>query len=178
MRHVGVHVRRAGGRSAPPLNCVRFLPDVIVQISLVDFAPAHVDELVTMWRASFEAAVGVREPHTVEQQRAYVLETVAPSNRVLVALVGGRLVGFIAASNEHIDQLYVHLDYQGIGIGSRLLQWAKDNSRGRLSLFTFERNDRAQKFYEARGFRIIGRGFEENWQLPDIRYEWNRVPGI
>jgi GNAT superfamily N-acetyltransferase len=134
--------------------------------------------IVAMWRASFEAAVGVREPHTVEQQRAYLLGTVVPRNSVLVALVGGRVVGFIAASNERIDQLYVHLDHQGIGIGSRLLQWAKDNSLGRLSLLTFERNDRAQKFYEARGFRIVGRGFEEDRQLPDIRYEWNRVPGI
>ena len=130
-----------------------------------------------MWRASFEAAVGVLEPHTVEQQRAYLLGTIVPSNRVVVALAGGRVVGFIAASYERIDQLYVHLDYQGLGIGSRLLQWAKDNSRGRLSLFTFERNDRAQKFYEARGFQIVGRGFEEAWQLPDISYEWHRVPG-
>ncbi len=149
-----------------------------MQVSLVDFTPAHADELVAMWRASFEAAVGVREPHTIEQQRAYLLGTVVPSTRVLVALVGGRVVGFIAAANERIDQLYVHVDHQGIGIGSQLLQWAKDNSKGRLSLFTFERNDRAQKFYEARGFQIVGRGFEEGWQLPDIRYEWNRVPEI
>jgi GNAT superfamily N-acetyltransferase len=149
-----------------------------VQISFLDFAPAHADELVAMWRASFEAAVGAREPHTVEQQRAYLFDTVVPSNRVLVALVGGRVVGFIAASNRRIDQLYVHLDYQGAGIGSRLLEWAKDNSHGRLSLFTFERNDRAQKFYEARGFQIVGRGFEQSRQLPDIEYEWNGTPAI
>jgi GNAT superfamily N-acetyltransferase len=94
-----------------------------------------------------------------------------------VALAGNHVVGFVAASHERVDQIYVHLDYQGIGIGSKLIQWAKDQSMGRLSLFTFERNDRAQKFYEARGFKIAGRGFEEHWQLPDIRYEWTQVPG-
>jgi GNAT superfamily N-acetyltransferase len=147
-------------------------------MSLVDFAPAHAEELVAMWRASFEAAVGVREPHTVEQQTAYLLGTVVPSYRVRVALDGGRVVGFIAASTERIDQLYVHLDRQGTGIGSRLLQWAKDASGGRLSLSTFERNIGARRFYEARGFEIVGRGFEEGWQLPDITYEWHRAPAI
>lgn len=131
-----------------------------------------------MWRASFEAAVGVLDPHTVEERRSYLFNTVVPNNRVLVALANGRVVGFVAASEERIDQLYVRRDYQGKGIGSRLLQWAKDNSAGRLSLFTFQRNERAQRFYEARGFNIVARGLEEHSQLPDIKYEWSGVPGI
>ena len=152
--------------------------DVVVQASLVPFSPAHTDELIAMWRASFEDAVGVPEPHTVAEQRSYFLSAVVPNNRVLVAQASGCVVGFVAASDERVDQLYVHLDYQAIGIGSRLLQWAKDNSLGRLSLFTFERNDRAQKFYEARGFKLAARGFEKQWQLPDMRYEWNRESEI
>jgi ribosomal protein S18 acetylase RimI-like enzyme len=143
-----------------------------VEVSLVPFAIVHGDEVVAMWRASFESAVGVSEPHTSEQQRDYLLCTVVPNNRVLVAMARDRVVGFVAASAERVEQLYVHPDYQRIGIGSRLLQWAKDQSPGHLSLFTFERNERAQKFYEARGFRVVGRGFEKLWQLPDIRYEW------
>jgi GNAT superfamily N-acetyltransferase len=143
-------------------------------ISFVPFADMHCDELIGMWRASFEAAVGVLEPHSVEQQRSYFLGSVVPKNRVLVALDQGCVVGFIAASEGRIDQLYVHLDYQGIGIGTRLIQWAKENSLGHLSVFTFERNLRAQRFYESRGFKVAARGFEESWQLPDIRYEWHK----
>ena len=145
-------------------------PDV--DVCLVPFAMAHSDELIAMWRSSFESAVGVPEPHTHEQQRDYFLGTVLANNRVLVAVARGQVVGFVAASNERVDQLYVHRDYQGIGVGSRLLQWAKDHSRGHLVLFTFERNDQARSFYEARDFKITGRGFEQQWQLADIRYEW------
>ncbi len=125
-----------------------------------------------MWRASFESAVGVPEPHTHDQQRDYFLGTVLPNNRVLVAQARGQIVGFVAASTERVDQLYVHRAHQGIGIGSQLLQWAKNQSRGHLVLFTFERNHQARRFYEARGFKITGRGFEPHWQLPDLRYEW------
>ena len=148
------------------------------RVELLPFLPAYAGDVVTLWRQSFEAAVGVSEPHTVDEQRAYLLNIVVPSNRVVVAMVNGRVIGFVAASDERIDQLYVHRDRQGEGVGSRMLQWAKDNSCGRLHLFTFERNERARRFYEARGFNIVARGFEKHWQLADIKYGWCRVPGI
>ena len=47
---------------------------------------------------------------------------------------------------------------------------------GTLSLWVLERNDRARRFYEKRGFRIVERGFEPDWQLEDLRYEWTRSP--
>ena len=143
-----------------------------MDITFVEFSQDHADELVAMWRDSFEAAVGVRDPHTLEEQRSYLLATVVPNNRVRVAMVDGRVVGFVAASAQRIDQLFVHRHYQGRGIGSQLLRWAKDNASGWLSLYTFERNLGAQRFYERRGFEAVRRGFEPTWQLADIEYEW------
>ena len=48
-------------------------------------------------------------------------------------------------------------------------------SGGSLRLFTFKSNSKAQRFYERHGFKIIGRGFEELWQLEDIEYQWCRA---
>jgi ribosomal protein S18 acetylase RimI-like enzyme len=143
-------------------------------VEFVDFTTEHADELVVMWRASFERAVGVVDPHSVEEQRHYLLNEVVPKNKVRVALANGHVVGFIAASAESIDQLYIHVDHQGRGIGSELLEWAKNHSSGRLWLYAFESNKGAQRFYESKGFHIAARGFEEDWQLNDIRYEWER----
>ena len=72
-----------------------------------------------------------------------------------------------------MDFMY-HLEYQGIGIGSRLLQWAKDNSLGRLSLFTFERNDGDRKFYEGPRLQTRGARVREAVAIADMKYEWNR----
>ncbi|MHC4550805.1 MAG: GNAT family N-acetyltransferase [Planctomycetota bacterium] len=143
---------------------------------VVDYRSAYGRALVEMWRASFERAVGIVDPHPCEEQLAYLERKVVPENRVLVVVeeASSDVVGFLAVNQEQIAQLYVHVDYQGRGIGSSLLRYAKEHSHGRLRLFTFEANTDAQRFYERRGFKVIARGFEEAWQLADLEYEWRR----
>jgi len=143
-------------------------------LSLIDFTSDHVDELVPMWRDSFERGVGIVDPHPLAEQRAFLLNEIVPHYQLRVAMADDRLVGFIAANRESISQLYVHVDHQGRGIGSQLLAWAKEQSAGRLWLYTLAKNNGAQRFYERRGFQVVERGFEEQWQLEDIKYEWRK----
>jgi ribosomal protein S18 acetylase RimI-like enzyme len=142
--------------------------------ALVEFHPRWLDELVPMWRASFEAGVGIVDPHPLSGQRQYFVDKVLPGNAVRLALLSGSLAGFIAASRESIAQLYVRVGFQRQGIGNQLLAWAKDGSGGSLSLYTFARNRAAQSFYERSGFTVAARGFEPKWQLEDIKYQWRR----
>lgn len=133
-------------------------------------------ELVRMWRASFERGVGLLDPHPLDDQLAFFHREVVPENKVLLVLddAEGPIAAFIAFSKEKVAQLYVHIDYQGRGIGKALLDVAKRESSGRLHLFTFARNTRACRFYERNGFHEIGRGFESEWQLADVKYVWTR----
>lgn len=78
----------------------------------------------------------------------------------------------IAYNDSEISQLYIHINYQGLGIGQTLLDRAKAQSSGKLTLYTFEVNEKAQRFYEKHGFKVIGRGHENEENLPDILYEW------
>ena len=149
-------------------------------LRVVPYDPRHADDVVRMWRASFERALGLSDPHPIAEQRAYLESQVLPGNRVLVVLEdegdGGaaRVVAFVAASDARIAQLYVAVDRQRRGIGEALLGWAKARSPGVLRLHTFERNAAARAFYERHGFRVVGRGFEAEWRLPDLEYEWVR----
>ena len=140
--------------------------------TLTDFLPEHADELVPMWRESFEAGVGVKDPHPIAEQRDYLLAKVAPHHTIRLAMADGSILGFVAANRDSIAQLYVRVGCHRRGIGSRLLQWAKAQSGGSLWLHTFARNAGARAFYERHGFRIVARGFEPQWQLDDLRYEW------
>jgi ribosomal protein S18 acetylase RimI-like enzyme len=141
-------------------------------INIVEFDAARTDELVRMWRESFEFGVGVVDPHPIEDQREAFVRTVAPNNSVRMALFDDRLVGFIAATKESITHLYVRVGHYHCGIGTQLLAWAKAQSGGKLWLYAFARNAIACAFYEKHGFRIIARGFEPTWQLDDVKYEW------
>jgi ribosomal protein S18 acetylase RimI-like enzyme len=138
----------------------------------VEFRTELAGELVRLWRASFEDGVGLADPHPFEEQRRYLLEDVVPRFSVRVALLAGDLVGFIAANDRAISQLYVRVGFHRRGIGSRLLDWAKAQSSGELWLYTFARNKRACAFYEKNGFRAVAKGFEPNWKLEDVKYAW------
>jgi RimJ/RimL family protein N-acetyltransferase len=127
-----------------------------------------------MWRESFEHGVGIIDPHPFADQERYFEGTVVPNNAVRVALVEGRIVGFIAASRTSISQLYVRKGFLRRRVGSLLLDWAKAQSDGSLWLYTFERNVGARAFYERNGFGIAARGHEPHWKLDDLRYEWLR----
>ena len=59
---------------------------------------------------------------------------------------------------------------------ARLLALAKQESEGHLWPYTFARNARARSFYAGRGFLATAHGFEPEWQLQDLRYEWRRTP--
>ena len=84
-------------------------------------------------------------------------------------LIDDKVVGMVLYNEMEISQLYIYVDYQGIGIGQALLDRVKEQSSGALTLYTFEVNKNAHQFYEKNGFIIIGRGNENPENLPDIQ---------
>lgn len=125
-----------------------------------------------MWRASKELAIGQKELHSFKEH-LYFLNHILPEQYLIeLALMNEKVVGMIAYNDSEISQLYIHVDYQGNGIGQALLNKAKVQSSGKLSLYTFEINKTAQRFYEKNGFKIIDRGHSNEEKLPDIKYEW------
>jgi GNAT superfamily N-acetyltransferase len=60
-----------------------------------------------------------------------------------------------------IDSLAVDQNYRSQGIGKELIRLAKDTAKSegldKLSLFVFEENSLAQKFYEREGFKVLQR---------------------
>jgi ribosomal protein S18 acetylase RimI-like enzyme len=138
------------------------------------FTEVFFDDLLSMWRESFEAGVGIADPHSLAEQAGYFRVEVMAKHRIQVALAEGKLLGFCAANDDSVAQLYVRVGHHRQGIGKMLLDWAKARSGGTLWLYTFERNTIARAFYESQGFQARVFGFEPFWQLADVKYEWSR----
>lgn len=92
---------------------------------------------------------------------------------VTVAETDAGVAGFLALNQGEVHCLYLNARSRGQGIGQQLLDHAK-SGRSDLSLYAFQANIGACRFYERNGFaetaRSDGAGNDEN--LPDIRYVW------
>jgi putative acetyltransferase len=111
--------------------------------------------------------------HGPEEDLAFFRNEVFPVSVIWLAEAAGELVGFAAVSEGWLDHLYVDPAWHGRGIGSALLQMAKDGN-AQLDLWTFQANVQARRFYEHRGFRLVeltdGSANEE--ETPDAHYRW------
>jgi GNAT superfamily N-acetyltransferase len=114
------------------------------------------------------------ELHTERETRDWVRDVVLDRDEVHVADAEGRVVGFVALAGSLLDHLNVEPDVQGRGIGSALLELAKELRPDGFDLWVFQRNAKARAFYERRGLRLVeltdGAGNDE--REPDARYAW------
>jgi GNAT superfamily N-acetyltransferase len=149
-------------------------------LTLRPAAPADAAALAELYLASRKRFLPYAPlAHTDDDVRAWMRERLIPSGGVLVALVDGVPAGLLAVSrDEHcgwIEQLYLHPDFVGRGIGTRLLAHALATLGPPVRLYTFQANAGARRFYERHGFRAIafgdGSGNEE--RCPDVLYEWS-----
>ena len=93
-----------------------------------------------------------------------------------VAADGGLPVGMLALGKGVVEQLYVDPTRQRRGVGSALMAHAKRLSPEGLRLFTHQRNERARRFYESRGFVATAFGVSPPPESePDVEYRW--TPG-
>src|SRR5687767_1009501 len=85
-----------------------------------------------------------------------------------------RPTGFAALRDEWLAHLYVHPSEQGHGIGTALLDVAKQERPDGFRFWVFQRNEGARRFYERHGCRLVkltdGAGNME--REPDALYEW------
>jgi ribosomal protein S18 acetylase RimI-like enzyme len=118
------------------------------------------------------------ELHSAEETLAWAREVVLENYEVTVAEADGRVVGYAALSADVLEQLYVLPAFQGIGVGSSLLDLAKRARPDGVRLWVFQRNAGARRFYEARGFRLVQLtdGADNEEGEPDALYEWRPTP--
>jgi len=137
---------------------------------------ADMDAAARVHRTAFDHALPwLTGLHTPEEDRWFYRERMFTTCTLWGAFDSGATTGVIAFHDDWIEQLYILPDAQGHGVGTELLDVAKHAS-DRLQLWTFQRNARARRFYEARGFAPVeetdGAGNEE--KEPDARYLWTR----
>jgi GNAT superfamily N-acetyltransferase len=147
------------------------LPAVTIRPARETDGPGLGDVWLAAWYATFDFPPS----HPDDDVRVWLATVMMPTHEVWVATEpDGRVVAFLALSDDMIDQLYVTPDRIGTGIGSRLIATAKARRPDGLDLYCFQANVRARTFYEHHGFvaTVFGDGSNNSEGQPDIRYAW------
>jgi ribosomal protein S18 acetylase RimI-like enzyme len=106
--------------------------------------------------------------------RDFIAGRILSLEEVWVADLDGRVAGFAAIERDRLDHLYVHPEAQGRGIGTALLDHAKQRRPGGFELWVFQKNDGARRFYERHGLRVqaLTDGRDNMEREPDALYAW------
>jgi GNAT superfamily N-acetyltransferase len=137
-------------------------------------AAADAPAIAVVHRAAVRISLSfLPERHTAAEDLAFFAGRFLPANTVWVAEMDGAVAGYVGFDCDWINHLFVGPDHQGHGIGPALLAKALEDGRPKR-LWTFQKNARARRFYEDRGFVLVkltdGSGNEE--KEPDALYEW------
>ena len=91
--------------------------------------PSEYDEVTSVWMAGWQSTgLGHAEDSSFEELQIKFRQQVATVWDLYVADVDGRIAGLLALqlAQSQLDQLFLHPDFQGQGIGLALLNHAKD----------------------------------------------------
>jgi putative acetyltransferase len=136
---VNVEIRDATTRDAAPIADLFY--HTVLTVNVRDYS-----------RAQVEAWAGpAPEPERWEKRIA------AGERRTFVAEQVERVLGFAEFEGDgHIDTLYVHHEFQGCGIASRLLDRIEaEAQRLCLARLYTEASITARPFFERRGFSVV-----------------------
>ncbi|MFB6524506.1 GNAT family N-acetyltransferase [Streptomyces sp. NPDC056401] len=127
------------------------------------------------WLRSFRTALpSVRLAHGDDEVREWFSCVVVPQYETWIAEADGSVVGLLVLDGAELEQLYLDPSWRGTGLGDRFMALAKEKRPDGLSLWTFQVNGPAQRFYERHGFIAVERtdGLRNEEREPDVRYVW------
>jgi GNAT superfamily N-acetyltransferase len=147
----------------------------------MEIRPAREEELEALTALFIRARNGMDYlPRVPAEAAAPIAARMREHDEVWAAEDEGRLLGFLAIEHSTsldapvLEKLYVEPAAQNRGVGSALLEKAKELRPDGLYLWVFQKNP-ARRLYERSGFELVRLtdGAENMEREPDALYCWN-----
>ncbi len=136
---------------------------------------ADMDAVIDIWYEGwYSIDPKLVHPQSKTEWRYRWDSQIIPKHEIAVSESDDEILGFITLNLEtcELSQIFTRLPEQGRGIGSALINWAKNRCHAGIYLFTLEINHRSREFYKKHGFTETGLSTNPISGLPRIRYEW------
>jgi len=116
------------------------------------FQPEDMTPVLDIWLAASIAAHDFISRDFWESKVEDMRELYLPNSEVLVHEDGGKVDGFLALHGYTVAALFVAPPCQNTGVGTMLLQKAKE-TRDMLQLTVYKENRNSVRFYAKQGFQ-------------------------
>lgn len=121
-----------------------------------------IDKLMDIWLESTVRAHSFISREYWESNYKVVKDVYMPMAETFVYEEEGETKGFISIiNNEFIGALFVDVKFQGMGIGSKLIDYSVGKYK-KLTLAVYKENQKSVEFYTRKGFKIIEEGLNED----------------
>ena len=120
--------------------------------------------LSDIWEHSVRATHDFLDEDTITEIKAALVPSYFPNVELYAVSHNGSLAGFIGLRDDMIEMLFIDSRSRGQGYGSSLIEFAL--GCGATKVDVNEQNPRALAFYQAKGFKIIGRDSSDETGRP------------
>ena len=117
------------------------------------FEISNIDKVIDIWLTASIKAHDFIDKSFWQSKVTDMREQYIPVSETYVYEENKEVIGFISLYNETISAIFISPDSQGKGIGSQLIQKAKE-VRENLNLTVYKENKKSIEFYIKCGFKI------------------------
>ncbi len=126
---------------------------------------ALTNQFVGLWDRSVRVSHGFLTESDIARLRPVVRQAVQEIPVLTIATDGKDIVGFMGVAERKIEMLLVSPEYNGKGVGGRLLRYAI-SEQGAQYIDVNEQNPLAAAMYEHIGFRVYERSETDDQGQP------------
>ena len=141
-----------------------------------EYRETDMSRIINIWFDGWHSiAPGLVHPLPKSEWRTRWVSQIVPNHEIAVLESDGEILGFVTVNfnTSELSQIFTSLSERGRGVGTALMNWAKNKYPAGLFLFTLELNHRSRNFYRKHGFRETGHSINPINGYPSVRYAWS-----
>lgn len=131
-----------------------------------------IDEIMQIWQNENIKAHNFIPKEYWKENYEYV-KKILPNSEIYVYIEQNKIKGFIGINNNYIEGIFIDSDSQNKGVGTALLNKAKEEKM-KLLLNVYEKNKKAIRFYEKNGFKIVKKSVDNETNEKEYEMLWNK----
>lgn len=132
------------------------------------------ESTVELWYRTWHQIPKLQQEQDYSEWLTRFRDDLAVQGDIWIAEIQNCIVGFIVliVREQELNQLFIDPNYQNQGIGSALMNKAKEICLQGLKLTVLQQNITACRFYEKHGFTAGELSINKVNGLPCIEYSW------